>query len=362
MAILKSEKREWENMLKKLKAKNYKCWKDLEIEFSPKITAITGLSYHGKTSILNAIKLLSTLRPNGANYISDFAKDKKTDISLEFQNGKVDFQKTKTKAQYILNEDKKNPFTHLNKNVPNEISDFIKIDDDNFSLQFDGPYLIFSPNSTISKKINESIGIEKWDQRLKEINKELTQTKRSIKEEYKKVKSKKRCLKTINKLGYKELESLIKEEEQLNIELLKNTEKFNEISEINQRLKDSNLKKINDLILCTEIYLALIDKLYEKIDKNKNAYLHIQKLKSIKKSSIIFERIESKEKILDSTKDRIEEIEKRIKDRNEIIYLIEEIRSKKKESIKAQVKIEKTKIKINKIEVCPECGQSLTKI
>lgn len=349
-------------MLKKLKAKNFKCWEDLEIDFSDKITAITGESTHGKTSIINAIKLISTLRPNGSNYISGFAKNKKTNISIEFQNGSVDFEKTKAKAQYVLNEDKENPFSQLNKNVPEEINDFIKIDDDNFSWQFEGPYLIFSPNSVISKKINESIGIERWDSKLKEINKELNQTKREVKEKYKKFKDKKRLLKKIDELGYPSLKGLISEKEDLEKNLFLDIEKYERIKEYSRMLRNSNLTEINEKINECSSTIKHVELIKEKINKNKEAYQSLKTLKKIKESSTVFDKIDTMSNLLNKITSKIDLLKISINNDKESVELINRRISINKKIKEADLSISKLIKSINKIEVCPECGQNIDKI
>ena len=44
-------------MLRGLKLKNYKCFKDIELDFSP-LTVLTGLNSTGKSSIIHSILLL----------------------------------------------------------------------------------------------------------------------------------------------------------------------------------------------------------------------------------------------------------------------------------------------------------------
>lgn len=349
-------------MLKFLRAKNFKCYKDLEIEFSDKITAICGLPGHGKTPILSAAKLVSTLRPSGSSYISHFAKKQQCEIELEFENGEVNFQKTKSKSQYILNGDLNNIYSETNKKVPDEIRDLVKIDEDNFSFQFDGPYLIFAPNSTISKKINESIGIEKYDFKLKEINREIASSKKAIREVFKSIKLKKSTLKNIKNIGFDSIQDLIsrRREAVKGINDLKN--KCQRLEEWNLTLSKSKTEEIDSLLSRVKLLCKKHSKLAEKLNKNEKAYLDMLELEKIQNSAIIYRKIQVLKRKLTKLIEERDLIEINLERNKKIKSTISSLKQVQMEIINTESEIDLLTQERNDFEVCPECGQNLDKI
>lgn len=349
-------------MLKKLKAKNYLSWENLEIEFSDRITSICGETGHGKTPILSAIKLISTLKPSGFSYLSHFAKNKEVEIDLEFENGSVNLHKTKNKVKYVLNNDFDNPFSETNKKVPDEIQDLIKINEDNFSFQFDAPYLIFSGNTLISKKINDAIGIERYDQKLKEITKEINIRKKQIKPLLKSIKSKKSAIKRIDGIGYYRLENLIQHREEMLSKLKKDSLDLDYIKKCNQTLKNSKTKEISKKIKKIEKRISEINTIRKEIDQDDETYSKCIELLSIKGKTLSFDKIEKlKDSILELNKEKEEVINQISNESNllESVALTLDLKEKKKTNRDLISKLIKEK---NEFEVCPECGQNINKI
>ena len=341
-------------MLKNLTLKYYKSYKDLSIDFD-KITTIYGLSSSGKTNILSALKLACTAKPNGNKYISNFAKDKSASIKLNFEDGNIEFKRNKTQAKYILNDDKENPFTHLNKNVPDEIQNFLKIDIDNFSNQFDGPYLIFSPNSAISKKINEIIGIEKWDIKLKEINKVILDSKNKIKEKYQSVKEKRKLLVEIENIGYLDLEKLIEENDLLKEKISKKTDIIEKIIDIK---KYKNIPDIKNKINRINKLIVKHDELKNSIDKKRKIIENINKINEINKEKKIFSIILKLNEKLIKLNEKYGQSKEKVENKTNIINKINNLKNTMNE-IKSMNKELKTLTNELKGKICPECGQEI---
>jgi DNA repair exonuclease SbcCD ATPase subunit len=349
-------------MLKKAKIKNFKSHEDTEVDFHEKITAFQGLSSHGKTALIRAIKLACTFRPIGSKYISHFSKNKKCEIDLEFKNGEIDFKKTKSNAEYILNKDSENPFGTLNKTVPEEVSDFIKLDEDNFIGQFDRPYLIFSEKSAISKKINETLGIEKWDTKLKEITKNINDSQKEIKRIYTNIKNKKKILKDIDTCGYSGLENLIQVKREITNKVKKYKEKNKILEKIKLQLKRNDTENIkNNIDEIENLYESFNSKVRSSQENKRILEILkiIKKWKDNKKQIDII--LESGNELLkqNNKKDGLNQNIIELKNGLKAIKSIISIRSDIKE---VEEKIEGIKKRYNKMETCPECGQNLIKI
>lgn len=349
-------------MLKKLKVKNYLSWKDLEIDFSDKITAICGETGHGKTPILTAIKLISTLRPSGFSYLSHFAKEKQVDIGVELENGSVDLKKTKNKLQYVLNGDKDNAFSETNKKVPDEIKDLIKIDSDNFSFQFDGPYLIFSGNSIISKKINESIGIEKYDQKLKELTKIINDSKKQIKPLFQSIKKRKKVLKNIKKMGFDDLDARIEEKEKIEVKIKESIDALSYLKYTFDFLKKSRVEYFEKKLEKSQKLLEKYSKVSDELKSTEHTVSLLKELLRIKNTPNPINKICKLKEKLTTQIEKINSIKKSIKREEELISDILELKSTCVKIDKIENEIIKLTKKRNKIEVCPECGQILQKI
>lgn len=348
-------------MIKNIKIKNFKILKDVDIDLCDTLNVISGLSAEGKTAFLSSLKLLCTNKPSGSDYISYFAKEpQKTSVKIQFNNCNVEFKKTKKTAEYILDEDKEKSFTELNKKVPDEIFNAILMDDDNFSWQFDMPYLLFGPKSEISKKINDVIGIQKFDDKLKEINKEilsLNKDFKSTKSEVQDLKIKKKDLRFIS-----EIESKFKELEVAERKIKKEESRVEVLDNIKERLKKK--EKIKDL----KKIVYKVQGLFDDIDelRYENNYDKLLKIKStIENKKSIKEKYKKINDIYIDVKtltDKKNEIELNLKEIKNKIILTEKIKYIKKNISRINQELNEIKMKINEFKVCPTCGSELKEV
>lgn len=351
-------------MIKNIKIKNFKTLKDVDIALCDTLNVISGVSSEGKTAFLSAINLVCTNRPTGNGYISYFADDpKETNIEIEFSDGVVEFEKTEKTAKYLINKDNNFKFTDLNKTVPDEVKALTKMDEDSFSSQFDLPYLILGPSAKteLSKKINETLGIQKFDDKQREINKTLL----SLNREYKQNKStllelklKKKKLKDIDKIEF--LFSKLKE---LEDEEIKNEELHSEITWIKRRLKNKdNLKKIEENIETVKCKLHQINSIEETIANNEK----IIKIKAqIDKYISLYQKLnklKATEKTLDKLEEKLYKINEEENANKDKLKLIKMIKLKKEKVKNTISEIYGLKDQLKEFKICPECGQELREI
>jgi len=193
-------------MLKAVKIQNYQSHEKTIIRFVNGINVICGISQHGKTAILRAINWCLTNRPIGFRYHSLFANDEYTQVDLFTTDGvKATHYKTDKDDTYELTTDQgKNKWEHVNKEVPDQVTDALNLGAINIHNQFDSPLLITSSPTEIAKTINKVTGIEKadvWRAKLTTKINSLKKEKNIISGDIKEIKAQLKRYKNIHKIG-----------------------------------------------------------------------------------------------------------------------------------------------------------------
>ena len=159
--------------LNKIEIENFQNHKKTEIELCPGTTIISGASDGGKTAILRALNLVLTSRPSGYGYKPWNAKKKDiTSCKLTFDNGTVTRRKSDTIDEYILNVDGKDEqvFKTLNRQVPDEVSGFINIENYCFQSQHDRHFFISESPAEKARMLNNITGLSCIDSSLSKVN------------------------------------------------------------------------------------------------------------------------------------------------------------------------------------------------
>lgn len=165
-------------MLKSLQIKNFQSHAESFLVFSPKVNVITGLSQSGKTAIIRALNWVTTNRPLGGNYFSNFAGKKGEtkvlvsfedlpDISLKKQvriNKKG--EKEAGNTSYEMGEDS---FQGMGRDVPDVVREAFNLSEINIQKQLDQPYLITSAPGEAGKVINKITKLEEVDEWVSKI-------------------------------------------------------------------------------------------------------------------------------------------------------------------------------------------------
>lgn len=174
--------------LNRLKIKNFQSLKDVEIDFSDRITTIVGKTDSGKSAILRALKSLC-FNASGNDFIT-FGESKSL-VEGGFGKDLLRWEKGEKVNRFISNFDGvEKVYDKVGKSVPEDIVSFLQIKDVefdenklriNFSDQFDPPFLLWESGVKASKilgkltnldSIYESLGACSRDiKRLKSDNK-----------------------------------------------------------------------------------------------------------------------------------------------------------------------------------------------
>jgi exonuclease SbcC len=162
-------------MLKKIRLKNFQSHKDTELVLDEKITAITGTSDAGKSSILRAIKFLATNRPRGTAFISH--NKTKTEVQLEFDGTTISRKRGKSINNYELGNQS---FNVVKSDVPDEVTQFLNFAETTIQSQHDKYFLLQNTAGEVAKKLNKVANLDIIDHVMREVNSDITENKRAI--------------------------------------------------------------------------------------------------------------------------------------------------------------------------------------
>lgn len=162
-------------MLKELQIKNFQSHEDTSIKLSPGITAITGSSCHGKSSIVRSIKWVADNRPSGTAFKSNFSGDNGTVVKLDFDEGIVTRTRTKSSNSYTVGSSN---FDVVRTDVPDEVTKLLNFSDLTIQGQHDPYFLLQDSSGEVAKKLNRVANLEIIDFVLKEVNSDALQVAR----------------------------------------------------------------------------------------------------------------------------------------------------------------------------------------
>lgn len=151
-------------MFDKLKISNFQSHQDAELVFHPGVNAIVGKSNSGKTAIFRAIKLLSTNRPLGHRYHSNFADDspstEPTKVELQLDNGNTVSTTRGANTEYSVNGES---FKGFGATVPDVVRKVLNLSDLNLQDQLEAHFLICSSPGEVARTINKVIRVDEVD-------------------------------------------------------------------------------------------------------------------------------------------------------------------------------------------------------
>lgn len=235
-------------MLKRVRIKNFRKHKDLELNFTPGLNCITGMSDQGKSAIIGALRWCWKNKPDGFGFKT--WKTKKSDptyVISEFDNCTIHKERNDSEHFYKINgrEDK---YEAMRGNVPEEVINLVNIASYCFKTQHEPFFLLWDSPGEVSKKLNEAAGLTIVDDIL---NLSKSKEKEAIKE--------------VEKLG-KDIEEIEKELGQLFyiVAARKMIENLSGLQDDNERLDklisqveslvsdiqkiDSEMNKINNIV------------------------------------------------------------------------------------------------------------------
>ena len=167
--------------MNKINLVNFQAHADTTIECHPRITALTGATDQSKSSVVRAIKLVTSQRPVGIAYIRK--KQKKCTVSID----NVSFTKTKSAGAYNV-VGHPEPYKALRGAVPETVTKELNLSPDNIQEQHrESIFLLDKSPGKVALKLSELVDLDASTESLKFLahskrtaSTELKATKKSI--------------------------------------------------------------------------------------------------------------------------------------------------------------------------------------
>jgi len=163
--------------LDKITAINFQSHKKTELGLHPNINAITGASDVGKSSITRIVEWVRTNRPTGNAFQSHWAGKEGTKGELTFDGIKVTRHKSKTINNYQIDQTE---FNVVKTDVPQEVQDFINLDDINIQGQHDRYFLMQDTSGEVARKLNKIANIDIIDFVLSEADSDIRKSNQNV--------------------------------------------------------------------------------------------------------------------------------------------------------------------------------------
>ena len=271
-------------MIKKVEIENFQSHKKTILEFVPGTNVIIGESDAGKSAIFRAINWAITNRPLGDGFRSDWGGD--TRVAIYTAEGDViERIKTATRNVYIINE---KPLTAFGSEVPEQVSEILRMDEANIQSQMDVPFLLAVSPGEAARLLNKAASIDDIDYTISNLRGEYQKVSNNIKFNEGKLKDYEKQIKQYDNLP--ELEEKLERVEEAEKELEKHEQK---------------LVKLTQLV-------AEVIRIHTELEKTKNIQQIEQKFEQILSR---YNQYEEQRKRLD----KLEQIAQKVKVRQEYL-------------------------------------------
>jgi DNA repair exonuclease SbcCD ATPase subunit len=156
-------------MLKSVRLKNFQCHSDFRIDFDEKITAITGPSDVGKSSVIRSLRWLSQNRPLGSGIIKDGEECSSVFVSVDGVNLRRD--RSKSRNSYSVKRDGEvDRMDAVGTDVPEVVQDILNLGPENFQGQHDSPFWFCLSAGDVAKNLNRITNLELIDSSIEFLN------------------------------------------------------------------------------------------------------------------------------------------------------------------------------------------------
>lgn len=158
--------------MKSLQIKNFQCWRDVTLNFSPGINWIVGSSDTGKSALMRALRWLHYGRPAGFSFRSWWAEGTKETTRVDgiYRDGnKVSRFRSNTENKYSVNGEEFLAGTE----VPETAATVMDVSDINLQQQGDRPFLLDLPAPEVARYLNAIANLSVIDESHTRIHSKL---------------------------------------------------------------------------------------------------------------------------------------------------------------------------------------------
>lgn len=162
------EDHERDAMIESIHIRNFQSHKDTTLDLSGGVNVIVGSSDSGKSAILRALNWLVFNRPSGDDFRSDWGGD--TIVSASFAMAdqlSQSVSRIRTKKDNMYSVEDGVDFRAMNKGVPIEVDEIIRIREVNVQRQLDSPYLLSLSPADVARHFNSVAHLEDIDETLR---------------------------------------------------------------------------------------------------------------------------------------------------------------------------------------------------
>lgn len=160
-------------MIDSIALENFQNHKYSELSFVSGVNVIVGPSDSGKTAIFRALAWLSTNRPSGETFRSNWGGD--TSVEVCASGHEVIRRRTKTLNEYEVDGKVEKA---IGTSVPQSVSDILQLDPSNWQHQHAGPFLLDNTPGDVARQLNVAASLDKIDTAQKWITQKTRETTR----------------------------------------------------------------------------------------------------------------------------------------------------------------------------------------
>ncbi|RLB11180.1 MAG: hypothetical protein DRG39_04680 [Deltaproteobacteria bacterium] len=297
-------------MINFLKIRNFQSHKNTEINFSPGVNVIIGLSDTGKSSILRALRWVVENRPAGFAFRPWFAKKGEcTEVTVGLPEVDVRRVRSSTENLYWLGEEKLEGF---GQDVPERVKEVLNLGEGCFQKQLDPVFLLTDSPGEVARTLNRVTRLDEIDALLSN----LASLNNSVNRERKLIKADLDDLKG-QLVEFKDLpaiERIIEGVEEASAQLRKNKEDFSAVL-----IAVNEVEKVEEELGDLDDFLA-VEKEYEALDSLFSEYQSLaEKALSLSELVSSVEDIEGQlEEIPDIDEGRVDAVRRGIEEKREV--------------------------------------------
>jgi len=145
-------------MIERLRLKNFQRHGKLDVELSPGITAITGPSDAGKSSILRSIRWVAFNRPLGTGFVRHGESVCQAGVRVDGKS--IIRRRNKKQNTYKIDG---TPLNAVGTDVPEEIDNLLNLGPENFQGQHDPPFWFSLTGGELARELNRIVDLSVID-------------------------------------------------------------------------------------------------------------------------------------------------------------------------------------------------------